>query len=68
MKQTRETRYTETICGFLWGPMEVTREATLRRNYCILGIETKRQYAQIHVTPSGLIRVFVRARKKECGR
>ena len=53
-------RQYDTQFGFVWGNVEVVRTATWRGRW--MEITTPRQTAQVHVTPSGLIRVFVKPR------
>ena len=57
------TRY-----GFVWGPMEVTRTATLPQSRGhVLTLKTPRKSLEIYVTPTGLVRVFDNHRELKLG-
>ena len=53
--------------GFKWGPVEVTRTATVDRGskgvwYCVT-VTSERRTLEVYITPSGLFRVFENGKK-----
>jgi hypothetical protein len=45
--------------GFAFGAAEVSADAADDRGYAFIGVKTKRARISVHVTPSGLLRVWM---------
>jgi len=50
-------RLTETVYGFVWGPVAVQRIVSDPKWGFVLRVDTLRQSVQLRITPSGLIRI-----------
>jgi len=48
--------YKETTYGFSWGPVTVER-CISHKGHVVLSLKTPRDDVEVHVTPTGLVRV-----------
>ncbi len=52
----QEERYSQTRCGFDWGPVTVERQMS-HMGYVVLQVRTERGMVDIISTPTGLLRI-----------